>query len=241
MTRRWMRAGEFWRLLVRCERISSNLRVASALVLAIVLVACAGSPPAAPAVPAGDLASLGPLVSPSPAPAGPEGPPIPAGPPLADLSKAATGQTVDGIKCETSEQVAYHIHSHLAIYVDGKPRQVPYGIGIPDPVTTDVNGVPFVSGGKCFSWLHTHVSDGAIHVESPDQRSFTLGNFFDIWGQPLSATQVGPVAGTVTAFYQGRPFTGTDLRTIPLTANANIQLDIGTPLVAPEVVNFGRL
>ena len=222
-----------------------SIPVVLALLLALVLAGCSNSPKASPAaspsVPVGDLASLGPLVSPSPGTIGPEGAPIPSAPPLADLSKAATGQDVDGIKCQTSEQVAYHIHAHLAIYVDGKPRQVPYGIGIPDPVTTDVNGVPFVSGGKCFSWLHTHVSDGAIHIESPDQRSFTLGNFFDIWGQPLSATQVGPVTGTVTAFYQGRPFTGTDLRTIPLTANANIQLDIGTPLVAPEVVNFGRL
>ncbi|MCW3043913.1 MAG: hypothetical protein JWL57_2071 [Actinobacteria bacterium] len=211
--------------------------------LAVLLVACSSSPPAATStpVPVGDLASLGPLASPSPGTIGAEGAPIPQAPPLADLSKAATGQDVDGIKCETAERVTYHIHAHLAVYVDGKPRQVPFGIGIPDPVTQNANGFPFVVSGKCFYWLHTHMSDGIIHVESPSARGYTLGEFFDIWGQPLSTTQAGPVTGTVTAFYRGRPYTGSDLRAIPLTAHADIQLDIGTPLVAPEVTDFGKL
>ena len=162
-------------------------------------------------------------------------------PGVGDTPNGGHGQDVDGIKCETSEQVAYHIHAHLAIYVDGKPRQVPFGIGIPDPVTQQANGYPFVVSGKCFSWLHTHMSDGVIHVESPSQRGYTLGQFFDIWGQPLSATQAGPVTGTVTAFYRGKPYAGSDLRTIPLTAHADIQLDVGQPLVAPEVTDFSRL
>jgi hypothetical protein len=223
---------------------SSTKILPALLACVLVLAGCSSSPtasPPSPSVPVGDLATLGPLVSPSPATVGPEGAPIPSAPPLADLSKAATGQDVDGIKCETSEQVAYHIHAHLAIYVDGKPRQVPFGIGIPDPVTQQENGYPFVVSGKCFSWLHTHMSDGVIHVESPSQRGYTLGQLFDIWGQPLSATQVGPVTGTVTAFYRGKPYTGSDLRAIPLTAHGDIQLDVGQPLVAPEVTDFSRL
>ena len=213
------------------------------LVIALVLAGCSSAPPAATStpVPVGELASLGPLASPSPATIGAEGAPIPSAPPLADLSKATTGQDVDGIKCETSEQVAYHIHAHLAIYVHGKPRQVPFGIGIPDRATQQANGYPFAVSGKCFSWLHTHMSDGVIHVESPSRRGYTLGEFFDIWGQPLNATQAGPVTGTVTAFYKGKPYTGSDLRTIPLTAHADIQLDVGQPLVAPEVTDFARL
>ena len=198
--------------------------------------------PTSQSVPVGDLTGLGPLASPSAGTIGPEGAPIPPPLPLADLSKAASGQTVDGIKCETSEQVAYHIHAHLAVYVDGKPRQVPNGVGIPNSVTRDANGVvPIAAGGKCFYWLHTHVSDGVIHVESPSQRTYTLGEFFDVWGQPLNPTQVGPVTGTVTAFYRGKLYTGADLRAIPLTAHADIQIDIGRPLVAPEVTDFAKL
>ena len=74
------------------------------------------------------------------------------------------------------------------------------------------------------------MSDGVIHVESPSQRGYTLGQFFDIWGQPLSATQAGPVTGTVTAFYRGKPYTGSDLRAIPLTAHADIQPIGSTPI-----------
>src|SRR5947209_789939 len=84
----------------------------------------------------------------------------------------ATGRTVDGIKCETAEQLAYHIHSHLAIFVNGAERVVPAGVGIDD--------------STCIYWLHTHDESGVLHVESPDSRVFTLGNFFAVWHQPLS-------------------------------------------------------
>jgi hypothetical protein len=124
----------------------------------------------------------------------------------------ATGATVDGIQCQTSEQVAYHIHAHLAIYASGDPQTVPAGIGIP--------------GGKCLYWLHTHDATGVIHVESPAQRAYTLGQFFDIWGQPLSTTQVGRATGNVTVFLNGKRFSG-DPRSIKLTPHALIQLDVG--------------
>jgi hypothetical protein len=30
--------------------------------------------------------------------------------------------------------------------------------------------------------LHTHDTTGLIHIESTDIRTFTLGQFFDVWG-----------------------------------------------------------
>ena len=33
------------------------------------------------------------------------------GVPLASIAGAASGESVDGIRCEASEQVAYHIHA----------------------------------------------------------------------------------------------------------------------------------
>jgi len=97
----------------------------------------------------------------------------------------------------------------------------------------------FLMMGRCFSWLHTHVADGIIHIESPVQRTYTLGEFFDIWGQPLSANQVGPAHGKVTAFFNGKYWNG-DPRQIPLLKHAQIQLDVGTPLIAPESVTFHK-
>ena len=135
------------------------------------------------------------------------------GPQLAAADTNITGQPVNGIECLGSEQLKFHDHAHLSIFVDGAQRTVPAFIGIaPD--------------GSCLYWLHSHTPDGIIHMESPVQRSFTLGDYFDIWGQPLSSTQVGPAKGTVTAFVDGKRFNG-DPRTIKLAEHANIQLDVG--------------
>lgn len=146
---------------------------------------------------------------------------------------AATGSPVDGISCSTSEQTAYHIHAHLAIYNGGSAQPVPAGIGIPGPQQTQ-NG--FVLGGKCLYWLHTHDQTGIIHIESPVQRVYTLGNFFDIWGKQLSSTQVGGARGQVTVFVNGKRVPG-DPRAIKLQPHTVIQLDIGTA-VPPHPYTF---
>lgn len=173
-----------------------------------------------------------------PAALGPEGVPIPQGPPLAQVDLARYGKEIDGIQCETQEQVAYHIHAHLAIFVSGAVRQVPFGIGIapPQQVSHTATG-SFVSGGSCFYWLHTHASDGVIHVESPNEQTYTLGQFFDMWGQPLTTGQVGPATGALTVTVDGQPFIG-DPRSIILTARRDIAISVGTPVVAPPAVNW---
>lgn len=170
---------------------------------------------------------------------GPEGMPLQSGTLLAPSSTAATGQTVDGISCDASEQVAYHIHSHLAVYVNGQLRPVPYGIGTVTPVPQDTAQGVFVSASNCYYWLHTHVQDGIIHVESPTQAHYTLGQFFDIWRQPLSGTQVGPADGHVTAYVDGKQYTGNP-RDIQLLPHEDIQLDVGTPTVPPQSVNWSN-
>jgi hypothetical protein len=157
--------------------------------------------------------------------------------PLASIDGEATGQLVDGIKCEESEQVLFHIHAHLAAYVDGARRVIPEGIGIAPPrqVAQTPQG-PFVAGGRCFYWLHGHTADGIVHIESPVARTYTLGNYFDIWRQPLARDRVGPALGPVTAYLNGRLYAG-DPRSIPLTAHALVQLDVGAK-VAPAPFTF---
>lgn len=168
---------------------------------------------------------------------GSEGVPVPDAPTLALAGSPSPGQSVDGISCAPVEQLAFHIHAHLTVFVDGAARRIPYGIGIAEPQTTGTPQGPFVASGSCFTWLHTHAADGIVHIESPIQRSFTLGDFFDVWGQPLSATRVATAGGRVTAFVDGRPYLG-DPRTIPLFAHAQIQLEVGRPLVKPESISF---
>ncbi len=186
----------------------------------------------------GSLSTLGTL-RPAPAggPTGPEGVPIPGGTPLAGTASSATGQAVDGIGCNTSEQTLFHIHAHLTIFVNGVARQVPAAIGIPGAVPQQTPAGPFIGSGTCFYWLHTHAADGIVHIESPVQRTYTLGDFFDEWGQPLGPDQVGPAKGHVTVIYNGRVFEQNP-RDVPLTAHAQIQLEVGTPLVAPESITW---
>jgi hypothetical protein len=157
---------------------------------------------------------------------------------LADTTGQAQGQPVDGISCQTSEQIVYHIHAHLAVYTNGKARIIPEGIGIVPPTqVVQTSAGPFVVAGTCFYWLHSHTADGIIHIESPSQRVYTLGNYFDIWNQPLSSTQVGPAHGTVTAYVDGQPFTG-DPRSIPLNPHTLIQLDVGSASPGPQPFTF---
>jgi hypothetical protein len=181
------------------------------------------------------------VAPPKPGPTGPEGVPIPQVPILAQPRSLHLGQVVDGIKCENAEKVAFHIHAHLAVFVNGKQRQVPYGIGIGPPLSGQrFPAGAFVTGGSCFAWLHTHTGDGIIHMEAPKQITFTLGEFFDVWGQKLSATQVGPADGKVTALVNGKVVRG-DPRTIVLKAHELVQLDVGTPLVGQQKVGFAKL
>ena len=157
---------------------------------------------------------------------------------LASVSSAANGRTVKGIQCQTMEQVLFHIHAHAAIYVNGKQRAIPAGIGIPPPrQVAQTSQGPFVTGGSCFYWLHSHTADGIVHIESPIKRTYTLGDYFAIWNQPLSANQVGPVRGSITAFVNGRKFSGNPA-SIPLKAHNVIQLDVGTSIVPPQPFSF---
>jgi hypothetical protein len=169
--------------------------------------------------------------------AGPEGVPIPDGPQLAGEDLNSASAPVDGIDCQGSEQVLFHIHAHLTVFVDGAPRRVPYGIGIPGAQISPTAAGPYVAAGSCFYWLHTHAADGVIHIESPVARTFTLGDFFDVWGQTLGPTRVGPARGPVTALYNGRVVRGNP-RAIPLTEHAQIQLEVGRPLVARVAISF---
>jgi hypothetical protein len=164
-----------------------------------------------------------------------EGIPIQTGPDVAPASTTQTG-TVNGIQCGSKEQLAYHIHAHLTVFDKGQARSLPGGIGIPGSQVVQTTEGPVASGGQCIYWLHTHAPDGVIHVESPTQRIYTLGDFFDEWHQPLSAGQVGDVKGKVGAIVNGKPWTKNP-RAIPLNPHAVIQLNVGSP-VPFETINW---
>ncbi|MFL6475894.1 MAG: hypothetical protein ACJ70Y_02825 [Nitrososphaera sp.] len=133
------------------------------------------------------------------------------------LYQAPTAMAISGIECHKSEQFHYHIHSHLDIFVNGVQQQIPSQIGI-------------LSSPSCLYWLHTHSGDGVIHVEAPETRQFTLGQFLDIWKQTSNSTVLfNSVSNmSVTAYVNGEKFEG-DYRTIPIESLKEIVLAYGTP------------
>lgn len=172
---------------------------------------------------------------------GPEGVPVQNVPDLASAKSTVKGTAVNGITCRPSmgQGVEYHIHQHVNIFVNGTQKRLPAGIGITEPYwEQQIDGYPFInnSAKSCVYWLHTHANDGIVHVESPTTRTFTLGDFFDVWNQPLSATQVGPAKGPVTAYLDGKRYA--DPRSIPLTEGGVIQLNVGEPEVPFKDMDF---
>jgi len=84
-----------------------------------------------------------------------------------------------------------HIHQHLDVFAHGKRVVVPAGIGIAE---------------QFISPLHTHDASGVIHVESPTVRSFSLAEFFGLWGVRLTTTCLAGEcgAGKVHIFVDGK-------------------------------------
>jgi hypothetical protein len=148
-----------------------------------------------------------------------------------DTAQGGRGQAIDGVGCGSMEYGTFHVHTHLAIFFNGKQMQVPQYIGF----------APDVTGG-CLYWLHTHDASGIIHIEAPDISPpqggpYTLGMLFAIWGQPLEREDVAGLVGPVTAYINGTKYDG-DLHAIPLGAHQQIVLEVGTPVVPPPNYAF---
>ena len=115
------------------------------------------------------------------------------------------------------EGTALHIHAHVDVFVSGRRMVVPAGIGI-DP------------GGRFISPIHTHDTTGIIHVESPTVRTFTLGEFFGVWGVRFGGRCLGGYCGShgrvLRVYADGRLVT--DPWRLPLTEHEQIVVAFGT-------------
>ena len=146
-----------------------------------------------------------------------------------------------GLVPERREQLAYHVHAHLDVFVNGKRTKIPAGIGIniADP---GVRSFPEESGDRayggiklcarpCISPLHTHDTTGVLHTESATVTPNRLGQFFTEWGVRLSRSCVGGFCAPrapIAFFIGGRRFKG-DPRTIGLADGREIAIIIGSP------------
>jgi hypothetical protein len=139
-----------------------------------------------------------------------------------DSSTGGQGAPVDGISCDTTTPVQ-HIHVHLTLIANGQQRAIPIAIGVGNPFIIQ----HFVVAAGCYYWIHTHDATGIVHIEAPVMTTFNLGQFFAIWGEPLSSSNVAGFTGTVTAYVDSTLYTG-DLGAIDFQEHRQITLVVGT-------------
>ena len=210
-------------------------------------------PPAQPAPPPEPTPTPAPAPAPEPEPPPPAPPPPPppspppdpdAIPPLAapiaiddgpqvgsnhwpdgDTSTGGLGQEVMGLPCGHMDET-YHVHAHLSLVLNGEPLALPSHIGI----------VEQSDGTECFYSLHTHDTSGKVHIEAPEPRTFTLGQLFAIWGEPLGRDNVAGMPGLPVTVYIVEDDIATkytdDLAALELLSHRDITIQIGSPITA---------
>ena len=99
-------------------------------------------------------------------------PPWPAPADVAGRVQAA------GLPMLGEEGAVEHIHAHLDVLAGGRRVAVPENIGADE-------------ANQKISPLHTHDTTGVIHIESPVQASFSLGQVFTEWQVSLAADHLG--------------------------------------------------
>lgn len=136
-----------------------------------------------------------------------------------------------GLPALASEGVALHTHQHLDIFINNQAVTIPARIGIgPD--------------NSFISPIHTHDTTGFIHVESPTVTTYTLGQFFDIWGVRFSDTCLGGYchnsSQTLSLYSNGRKIQN-NFRSLTLSAHQEIVLIYGTSAALPSPIPTGYI
>lgn len=140
--------------------------------------------------------------------------------------------TAIGLQPLSAEGTALHIHQHIDIFVDGKQVQIPAGTGINE-------------AAGFISTIHVHDNTNIIHVESPTIQTFTLGQFFDIWGVRFTSQCIGGYCAqgnkNLKVFVEGTIYSG-DPRQLVLASHQEIAIAYGTdkelPNPIPSSYNF---
>jgi hypothetical protein len=126
----------------------------------------------------------------------------------------------------TAEQLDYHIHVHLDVYVRGVHVPVPANVGI-----------DYVD--QFLTVLHTHDPSGVVHIESASSKPYPLGKFFGVWGVRLTPSCIGRYCtgpkAALRAYLGGKPYAGNPA-SIVLREHEEIVLAYGTKAQLPKPV-----
>jgi hypothetical protein len=120
--------------------------------------------------------------------------PPPSAVPLPDyLSHCVTGSLV------------YHSHPNLVVTISGSGQTI--------PVTFDAS---------CAQPIHTHTSDGVLHVETDQNMNYTLGDWFLLWGHAVNNANIAILNST--QIFTNKVGSG---HTLTMTVNGSPDLNPG--------------
>jgi hypothetical protein len=152
--------------------------------------------------------------------------PIGVGPifhPVASNAPVELGLPVGSLLCTRSARTRVGVH--LELFARGRVVIVPAGIGVALPLRREG---AYVLSGRCSYPVRTREPTGVIELAR--SAHVTLGEFFAVWGSPLTRRRlVGFRAVSkagVRAYVNGRLWRG-DPYGIPLRRHTEIVLEIG--------------
>ena len=126
-------------------------------------------------------------------------------------------------------EIIMHIHPTIKIIIEGKSVTTPQNIGINAALYKSHDLDAYGMKDPRMSPLHTHDSLGVIHVESTRVRTFTLGEFFDVWGVTFTDSCIMDKCNdgikTVKMFVDGQP--STEFRDHALRDGEQISVEYG--------------
>jgi hypothetical protein len=121
------------------------------------------------------------------------------------------------------EMLQVHYHAHLDISADGTNVPVPTNLGITP---------------EGLAYVHTHDDSGVIHIESPTDTKFTLGQAFTEWGVRLTPDCMGGYCTNQDKVFKvlvdGKPYTGNP-QDLVLNSLQEIALWYGDKTATPDV------
>lgn len=137
---------------------------------------------------------------------------------------------IDGMSCRASTPVVST--THLEVFAEDHVVVIPAGIGVAPPLRREG---AYVRDGSCSYPLSTLEPTGLVLLGPGPTR--TLGEFFDVWGQPLRANVLAgfraPRGGHVALYINGLAWRG-DPAGAPLLPHAQLTIEVG-PRVPPHV------
>lgn len=150
-----------------------------------------------------------------------------------DANAARSADRADALGLP-AEGPTMHDHANVRIFVHGSREPVPADIGI-DP------------SGAVQS-VHTHDDSGTVHLESSVARTFTLGEFFGVWGVRLTPSCLGAYCNDGTnelrVYVDGNEVTG-DPRDVGLDDQSVVVVTYGTadelPSPIPSTFDFSSV